>query len=670
MAGNIRNKIQFWSMLTSDMIILDYVKGISIDFTCTPPNKRFLKELNLSSQERVMVNNKLQSFIEQEVIEKTLHCKDEYISHIFTRPKKDGGLRIILNLSELNDYVVYEHFKMENLDMALNLIQQGCFLASVDLKDAYFTVSVQEKYRKYLKFYWEGVLYRFTCMPNGLSSAPRIFTKLMKPIFSLLRSRGLSSVFYLDDSLLVGRDFSECLGNVSNTLDILNKAGFTINYEKSRLSPCQEIKFLGFLINTNTMMIRLPEEKINKIISMGERIMCSTYLKIRDLAVFIGNLVASFPAVNHGPLYYRYLEKNKEQSLKDCKGDYDAQMTLTLDAKSEIEWWVTNVTNSKKPIRCPNYDIVINTDASLLGWGAVYSDNKIGGRWTGQESKYHINVLELYAILFALKSFSSLFGSCHVRIRTDSMTAVCYINNMGGIKSMNCHAVAKDIWTFAISNSFIISAEHLPGVNNEIADKESRIFHDDTEWAIELNIFRKICSKLGEVEIDLFASRLNKKCDNYVSWKPDPGACSIDAFCQKWNSQRFYAFPPFCVIMKCLSKIFDDKAEGIIIVPLWFTQAWFPKLLKMLIDTPVILPLNVLYLPYSTKRHPLKEKLRLMACLVSGNSTKAAEFQRKLPQSLSPLGAKVPRLSMQDILKNGIISVVHGKLVPCVLMKS
>ena len=57
---------------------------------------------------------------------------------VFPRLKKSGGVRIILNLSELNLNIEYCHFKMENLNTALGLIESNCFMASIDLKDAYF----------------------------------------------------------------------------------------------------------------------------------------------------------------------------------------------------------------------------------------------------------------------------------------------------------------------------------------------------------------------------------------------------------------------------------------------------------------------------------------------------------------------------------------------------
>ena len=103
----------------------------------------------------------------------------EILTSIFTRPKKDGTYRIILNLKSFNKCIPYQHFKMDTLKTVLNLIEKDCFLASLDLKYAYYSVPVTRNDRKYQR-------YQFTCLPNGLSCCPRKFTKLMKPPMTTL----------------------------------------------------------------------------------------------------------------------------------------------------------------------------------------------------------------------------------------------------------------------------------------------------------------------------------------------------------------------------------------------------------------------------------------------------------------------------------------------------
>ena len=86
----------------------------------------------------------------------------------------------------------------------------------------------------------------------------------------------------------------------------------------------------------------------------------------------------------------------------------------------------------------------------------------------------------------------------------------------------------------------------------------------------------------------MFASRLNKKAHSYCSWKPDPSAVYVNAFSVIFPESYFYAFPPFSMILKCLEKITRERASGVILVPLWPTQVWFPKLVSMLTAVPLV----------------------------------------------------------------------------------
>lgn len=109
------------------------------------------------------------------------------MSPIFVLPKKDGTYRRILNLKGLNEHVEYHHFKMDTYGYAVRLVMPGCYMASVDLKDAYCSVPIAEEHQQFLKFQWKDKVFQYTCLPNWLASAPRMFTKLTKPVCATLR---------------------------------------------------------------------------------------------------------------------------------------------------------------------------------------------------------------------------------------------------------------------------------------------------------------------------------------------------------------------------------------------------------------------------------------------------------------------------------------------------
>ena len=187
--------------------------------------------------------------LEKRIIKVSKHEQGEYISPIFVSPKKDGTFRMTLNLKKLNTYVVYHHFKMESIWSAIRLMTPNCFMASIDLKDAYYSVPIASEDQKYLKFEWDNTLYQFTCFPNGLACCPRKFTKLMKPVFAMLRQMGHQACPYIDDSFLTGSSYEDCAANVVDTTKLIDKLGFVAHPEKSVFIPMQELVFLGFVLN-------------------------------------------------------------------------------------------------------------------------------------------------------------------------------------------------------------------------------------------------------------------------------------------------------------------------------------------------------------------------------------------------------------------------------------
>lgn len=107
------------------------------------------------------------------------------------------------------------------------------------------------------------------------------------------------------------------------------------------------------------------------------------------------------------------------------------------------------------------------------------------------------------------------------------------------------------------------------------ADEWSRILPIEIEWELSDWAFYKVNEKLGSFEIDLFASKMNRKCLKYVSWHRDPDSFAIDAFTISWSNFYFYAFPPFCLILQVLQKIKTDKAERVVVAPFWPFQFQF-----------------------------------------------------------------------------------------------
>ena len=107
-------------------------------------------------------------------------------------------------------------------------------------------------------------------------------------------------------------------------------------------------------------------------------------------------------------------------------------MALSAKAMREMTWWYNNLDTSHGHIAKPIIiHEVVNSDASLKGWGAAFRSQKTGGNWSSEEARSHIKTLELKAALLALKSFKKHICNKNVKIMIDNSAAVYMINKMG-----------------------------------------------------------------------------------------------------------------------------------------------------------------------------------------------------------------------------------------------
>ena len=600
---------------------MNAVQGYRLEFIngCPPRSQELGGPLSFSGTERGAITEEVDSLLKKGAISLCDRSPGDFISQIFARPKKHSKkLRVILNLRQLNTFITYEHFKMESINTIENLMSQDDFMVSIDLTDAYFSIPIYEEDRKFLKFRWDGKLYQFNVLCFGLTSAPRVFTKCTKPIVSHLRKRGFRISIYIDDLILMHESRQVLLEQVQCVIMMLGKLGFNVNAEKSNIVPSKAIEHLGFLINSRSLTTGLPEDKVNNLLNLSWGLLtASKHLTIRQVARVIGCYNAYTLGTKWGKLYIRNLEHDKIQALVRNKGDFEASMSLSPQAKDDIRWWLSSEVRIPRPMFFDKPCLTLFSDASSKGWGAHTTSNSTGGRWSPEEASNHINWLELKACFLGLQSFANNISHACVLVHVDSTVALSYILHQGGvIKKLN--SLAAEMWTWCKSRDIWLRGSHIQGVKNHWADERSRVFQENTEWSLNWDKFNAICEQFGTPEIDLFASRLNKKLDTYCSWEPDPDSIHVDAFTLDWGKfENCYAFPPFNLVGQVISKMARDNVRVLLLVcPKWPGQYWFPLLQKYMCHPYAEIAFNnsknLLRLPFDEHRtHDLWRKLNL-----------------------------------------------------------
>ena len=158
-----------------------------------------------------------------------------FYNRLFLVPKPNNKWRLILDLSNLNQFLKVEKFKMETPETIRTSLLQGEWVTLIDFKDAYFHIPIQEQSRKYLRFHVQGRTYQFKALPFGLSTAPLEFQEVKL----MAIHQGIRIHQYLDDWYVRARSQQICLQHTQILVKMCQDLGWLVNLEKSELEPKQ-----------------------------------------------------------------------------------------------------------------------------------------------------------------------------------------------------------------------------------------------------------------------------------------------------------------------------------------------------------------------------------------------------------------------------------------------
>ena len=193
---------------------------------------------------------------------------------MFPVPKGDRAWRPVIDLRELNQYVVPHHFKMEGITAMKGLVEGDDWMVKLDMKDAYLSVPIYPPHRRFLRFQWQGKIWEFKSLPFGLRSAPHKFTKLLKPIVALLRKLGIRCILYLDDILIMSQSRMDLQSQLATAIELLILLGFIhqegcVQANTGDIVPGISNKFTTDVLGSSEAEVRQHQEGCEKTEGRG-----------------------------------------------------------------------------------------------------------------------------------------------------------------------------------------------------------------------------------------------------------------------------------------------------------------------------------------------------------------------------------------------------------------
>ncbi|KAI2647963.1 enzymatic polyprotein [Labeo rohita] len=301
-------------------------------------------------------------------------------------------------------------FRMLTAKRIFSCIRHQDWFAAINLKDAYFHVSILP--RPFLRFAFEG---------SGISvQSPPLRASSVSPC--LFQGHGGDLV-----------------------LQHLSHLGFQVNQEKSTLSPVQSVSFLGMELDSVNMSARLTNERTQSVLSCLNLFRHRIAVPFKLFQRLLGHMAAAVTLL--GLLHMRPLQRwlyGRIPRWAWHRGTF--RVGVTLECRRLFSPWSDPAfLRAGVPLGQVSRHVVMNTDASKTGWGAICNGQTASGSWSGPRLQWHINCLELLAVLLALRRFLPTLRDKHVLIRTDNVLTVAYINRQGGLHSRRMSQLAHHL---------------------------------------------------------------------------------------------------------------------------------------------------------------------------------------------------------------------------------
>ena len=445
------------------------------------------------------------------------------ISPMAAIPKPDGDVRLIHDCSRpvgeaVNDYCSTDwQQKFARVDDAAAVMTKGCFFAKVDLRSAYRSVSLSKSSQSVTGLSWDfngnTVFLQDTRLPFGARRSVGIFHRLTQAVRRMMARKGYDlTIVYLDDFLIISEYKHVCAEALKTLIQLLRKLGFMIHWGKV-VDPTTRITFLGIELDSVSMMLRLPQEKLLLLRQELQSSLSRKRFTKRQLQSLAGRLSWAASVVKGGRVFLRRIF-NTIRLLKHTTH----RVRINTEIRSDLLWWSRFIASfngrsailDQRPIEC------VFTDACDEGAGGSFGGDWFYFNWSQdwpQASNYHINEKEVIAVALAAYRWAPFWRDRHIIIYSDNTVTVSALNK-GSCRNDAIMKCIRSLFWLSVTYNFHLTARFLPGVLNTAADSASRLAspgHIETLWKYT------DCSPL---QLHMSPKTLLFLFDRFPHWRP------------------------------------------------------------------------------------------------------------------------------------------------------
>ena len=611
----------FWaSHLNANAWVMDTLKsGYVLPFHSVPAKQELRNNLS-ARKEKVFVQQEVEKLRDQGVV---LFCDTpaEIVSPLTVAINSAGKKRLCLDLSRtVNEFITVPSVSLADLRAALQLTESGDWQGVYDLASAYHHIKIFPGHVKYLGAAYEKPdgskqYFVYLYLPFGLASAVHVMTKVMKPVSAFIAAQGIRHTIYLDDGRVVAGSKLQAAQDLGAVFEILAKAGWYLAPGKSD-SPdtiSQTKKYLGFVIDTEDMSVKLTEAKEEQLRQEVASLIARNGKKIKakELAKILGKMVSSTPALGEISLIfarpaYAVLEKRVDTFGWSCwvRISPDIATSLTAFLNNIAAFNGNPISHTDKAISLlsligppdrffsqevlPNHvpdlpkEIFVSDASNVAVCSYSISDTKpffFIGKLDQKEMGLSSGHRELLAVKMALKARQDTTGPWAERTNifwlTDSENMVVFLNK--GSPKKHIQQVVLEIMKLSKELRIVLLPIHLRREDPRIkmADAGSRV-RDSDDWSLDAISFQNIEDQFGPFTVDLFADSSNAKTQKFYSNFLCPQTSGVNAFSLSWDGENAWICPPVASIVKVVRKIRFSKLTAVLVIPAWKSADFWP----------------------------------------------------------------------------------------------